>query len=116
MRPWGRFYHEKKGRPGLSTRLMAGLHLIEHMEGISDEEICARWTENPYWEYFCGEQYFRHRLPFDRSSMTRWRDRIGAENLELLLAETLRLAIASGALSERACERITVDTTGHLEK
>ena len=108
---WGRFYHEKKGRPGLSTRLMAGLHLIKHMEGLSDEEVCARWLENPYHQYFCGEEYFRHRLPFDRSSMTRWRGRIGAENLELLLAETLRLAIASGALSEKACERITLDTT-----
>ena len=46
---WGKFYHEKKGRPGLPTRLMAGLHLIKHMEGLSDEEVCARWTENPYW-------------------------------------------------------------------
>lgn len=38
----GRFYHEKKGRPGLPTRLMAGLHLLKHIEGISDEEVCAR--------------------------------------------------------------------------
>lgn len=108
---WGRFYNEKKGRPGLPTRLMAGLHLIKHMEALSDEEVCARWVENPYWQYLCGEEYFRHRLVLDRSSMTRWRRRIGAEELELLLAETLRVAIASGALSPRDCERITVDTT-----
>ena len=73
---YGRFYHEK-GRPGLSTRLMAGLHLLKHMDGLSDETICARWVENPYYQYFCGEQYFRHKLPLDRSSMTRWRSRIG---------------------------------------
>lgn len=30
---WGKFYHEKKGRPGLPTRLMAGLHLLKHMHG-----------------------------------------------------------------------------------
>jgi transposase, IS5 family len=67
---FGRFYHEK-GCPGLSTRLMAGLHLIKHMEGLSDEAVCARWVENPYFQYFCGEQYFRRKLPLDRSSMTR---------------------------------------------
>lgn len=108
---WGKFYHEKKGRPGLPTRLMAGLHLLKHMEGLSDEEVCARWLENPYWQYFCGEEYFRHRLVLDRSSMTRWRGRIGPDELELLIAETLRVAVASGALSPQACERITVDTT-----
>ena len=46
---FGKFYHEKKGRPGLLTRLMAGLHLLKHLHGISDEEVCARWVENPYW-------------------------------------------------------------------
>lgn len=108
---WGRFYHEKKGRPGLPTRLMAGLHLLKHIEGISDEEVCARWVENPYWQFFCGEEYFRHKLVCDRSSMSRWRRRIGAAELELLLAETIRLALANGALDRNACERITVDTT-----
>ena len=39
---------------------MAGLHLLKHMEGLSDEAVCARWVENPYFQYFCGEQHFRH--------------------------------------------------------
>jgi IS5 family transposase len=95
---WGKLY-EETGRPGLPTRLMAGLHLIKHMEGLSDEQVCARWIENPYWQYFCGESVFQHSLVFDRSSMTRWRRRIGPEKLERLLAETLRVAMTSGALS-----------------
>lgn len=107
---FGRFYHEK-GRPGLSTRMMAGLHLLKHMEGLSDEAVCARWVENPYHQFFCGEQYFRHKLPLDRSSMTRWRDRIGADKLELLLAETLRVAMETRAMPPQACERVTLDTT-----
>ena len=107
---YGRFYHEK-GRPGLSTRLMAGLHLPGHMEGLSDEAVCARWVENPYYQYFCGELYFRHKLVLDRSSMTRWRGRIGADDLELLLAETLRVALRTQAVTPQACERVTVDTT-----
>lgn len=107
---YGPSYHEK-GRPGLSTRLMAGLHLLKHMEGVSDEAICARWVENPYFQYFCGELYFRHKLPLDRSSMTRWRDRIGADKLEPLLSETLRVAICTNAVTPQACERVTLDTT-----
>ena len=107
---YGHFYTQK-GRPGLPTRLMAGLHLLKHMEGLSDEVVCKRWVENPYFQYFCGEQHFRHKLPLDRSSMTRWRDRIGADKLELLLAETLRVAMRTKAVTPQACERVTVDTT-----
>ena len=107
---YGRFYTQK-GRPGLSTRLMAGLHLLKHMEGLSDEAVCKRWVENPYFQYFCGEQFFCHKLVLDRSSMTRWRGRIGADKLELLLAETLAVAVRTQAVSERAMERVTVDTT-----
>jgi IS5 family transposase len=102
---YGRFYHQK-GRPGLPTRLMAGLHLLKHMEGLSDEAVCARFVENPYHQYFCGEQFFRHKLPLDRSSMTRWRDRIGPDKLELLLAETLSVAMRTNAVTPQACERV----------
>ena len=90
---------------------MAGLHLLKHMEGLSDEAVCKRWVENPYYQYLCGEQYFRHRLVLDRSSMTRWRGRIGADQLELLLAETLAVAMRTNAVTEQAMERVTLDTT-----
>lgn len=30
------------GRPGLPTRLMVGLHLLKHMDGLSDDAVCAR--------------------------------------------------------------------------
>jgi len=128
---WGQFddafgthYHEAKGRHGLPTRLMAGLHLLKHMKGLSDEETYATWLENPYFQAFCGETHFQHRLPFDRSSiarqaiarqsaevMTRWRQRIGAGDLEALLAEMIAVAVKTRAVSERQLERITVDTT-----
>lgn len=107
---YGRFYTQK-GRPALPTRLMAGLHLLKHMEALSDEAVCKRWVENPYFQYFCGEQYFRHKLVLDRSSMTRWRGRIGADQLELLLAETLAVAMRTNAVTEQAMERVTLDTT-----
>lgn len=108
---FGPYYHERKGRRGLRTRLMAGLHLLKHMKGLSDEEACAVWRENPYFQAFCGESHFQHRLPFDRSSMTRWRKRIGTDEMELLLAESLVVAVKTKAVSQRQLERITVDTT-----
>jgi hypothetical protein len=36
----------------------------------SDEALRARWLENPYYQFFCGELSFCHKLPFDRSSLT----------------------------------------------
>jgi transposase, IS5 family len=61
------------------TRLVAGLFIIKHMHNLSDEARCDRWVENPYFQYFCGEAVFRHEHPFDRSSLTRWRQRLGEE-------------------------------------
>ena len=58
---------------------MAGLAILKHSYGLSDEVLCERWVENPYYQYFCGEEFFQHRLVFDRSSLTRWRTRVGEE-------------------------------------
>jgi IS5 family transposase len=80
------------------------------MDGLSDEALCARFLDSPYVQLFCGETHFQHALPLDRFSMTRWRQRIGAERLELLLAETLA-AERAGAAEPKHFERVTVDTT-----
>ena len=94
---FGELYAEK-GRPGLPTRLMVGLHLIKHARGLSDEQVCAQWLENAYFQYFSGETYFQAALPLDRTSMSVWRGRIGPEKLEALIAETLAAARRAGAV------------------
>jgi transposase, IS5 family len=99
------------GQPPLPSRLVAGLFILKHMHGLSDETLCARWVENPYYQYFCGEQVFRHELPFDRSSMTRWRQRLGEAHLAALLQESLSVAHKTGALETKDLERVVVDTT-----
>src|SRR5947208_1274565 len=76
-----------------------------------DEVLCARWVENPYYQFFCGELSFCHQLPFDRSSMTHWRQRLGEEQLVALLQESLAVAHKTGALATRDLERVVVDTT-----
>jgi IS5 family transposase len=99
------------GHPPLSTRLVAGLFILKHMHNLSDEELCDRWVENPYYQYFCGEVVFRHALPFDRSSLTRWRQRLGEEQLAVLLQESLAVAHRTGAIKTKDLERVVVDTT-----
>jgi transposase, IS5 family len=56
---------------------MAGLAILKHTYDLSDEALCDRWVENPYFQYFCGEEFFQHALVFDRSSLSRWRQRVG---------------------------------------
>src|SRR5690349_17062652 len=73
----GAVYTDRPGRPPLPTRLMAGLAILKHMHNLSDEVLCERWLENPYYQLLCGEEFFRHTLPFDRSPLTRWRQRMG---------------------------------------
>jgi len=99
------------GQPGLPTRLVAGLFILKHMHDLSDEALCARWLENPYYQYFCGELSFCHQLPFDRSSLTHWRQRLGEEQLVALLQESLSVAHKTGALATKDLERVVVDTT-----
>ena len=104
-------YYREAGRPGLPIRLVVGLHLLKHIEGLSDEAVCERWERDPYMQYFCGEEYFQHAFPLERSGMTHFRKRVGDEALETLLQETLAAAYRGGALSVRATEAVAVDTT-----
>lgn len=114
---WSRFegafgsVYTDKGRPALPTRLMAGLNILKYMYGLSDPEITARWVENPYYQHFCGEIYFCHEAPFDRSSLTRWRQRLGEAKLAELIKESLAAAEREGALRLKDVKRVTVDTT-----
>jgi transposase, IS5 family len=72
--------------------------------------VCERWVYDPYFQYFTGEEFFQHEFPHERSDLSHWRKRLG-DKLELLLAESLRVAHASGALRSKDLKRVTVDTT-----
>lgn len=99
------------GRPALPSRLMVGLLYLKHLFALSDEDVVARWIENPYWQHFCGERYFRHDLPCDPSSLVRWRQRVGEAGVEELLAQTIEAAKGSGTIKVKSLETVVVDTT-----
>jgi transposase, IS5 family len=108
---FGAVYEDGVGRPPLPTRLMAGLAILKHTYNLSDEVVCELWIENPYYQYFCGEEFFQHRLPLDRSSMTNWRNRMGEERLRALLRESLAVATRTGAMKPNDLACVIVDTT-----
>ena len=108
---FGELYHPHVGRPGIPIRLMVGLGYLQHTFGLSDEEVVARWVENPYWQYFCGFDYLQLALPIDPSSLVRWRRRVGQDGIELLLQETIAAAQRSEAVKPQSLERVSVDTT-----
>lgn len=99
------------GRPALPTRLMAGSLYLKHLFALSDEEVVARWIENPYWQHFCGEHYYRHDLPCDPSSLVRWRQRIGEAGCEWLLTQTIEAAKGSGTIKTKSLTTVVLDTT-----
>jgi len=105
------YYCADNGRPGEPIRLMAGLQLLKDMKGLSDEEVCEVWRENPYFQYFCGEEFFQHRLPVEPPSLSIFRKRIGKEGMERLLQETIRVGLKSGVVSARDLHKVNVDTT-----
>jgi hypothetical protein len=84
---------------------MAGLAILKHTYDLSDEVLCERWVENPYYQHFCGEEFFQHRLVFDRSSLTRWRNRMGEERLAALIQRACRLPSRPRQSSRPSCRR-----------
>ena len=108
---FGAVYDDDPGRPPLATRLMAGLAILKHLHDLSDEALCERWLENPYFQLFCGEEFFQHRLPFERSSLTRWRQRMGEARLTALLQESLAVATRTGAAKPADFTQVIIDTT-----
>ena len=56
-----------------------GLQLFKHTYALSDRDVLDRWVENPYWQPFCGEVIFQHRLSMDGTTMIRSRHRIGED-------------------------------------
>jgi IS5 family transposase len=85
------YYRLDFGRPAKPIRLMVSILLLKQMYNESDESVVVRWQENPYWQYFSGEEYFQWKLPCDDSELTRFRQRIGESGLEKIFELSIKL-------------------------
>ncbi|MBX9787099.1 MAG: transposase [Alphaproteobacteria bacterium] len=84
---------------------------FKYIYTLSDEGVCARWEENPYFQYFCGEPFFHHGLSIERSSMSHFRERIPPKVLEKLLQASLSAAYQVGLLRLKDLRKVVIDTT-----
>lgn len=115
---WGRLdaaladcYCPDTGAPAKAIRLLVGLHYLKYAFNESDETLVERWVENPYWQYFCGFKTMQHEVPLHPTSLTKWRQRVGADQLAVLLEETIATALREKQTTRRELRQITVDTT-----
>lgn len=107
----GNTYAEGPGRPETSVRLIVALHYLKYLENKSDEEIVKGFVQNPYWQYFCGCEYFEHKIPLHPTTLVKWRKKIGIKKLEKLLEETINIAKRECFIDNFELKRVNVDTT-----
>lgn len=99
-------YCQDNGRPAKPIRLMVGLLILKHLRNISDESVVDQWSENSYYQYFCGETTFVPNVPCNASELVHFRKRIGEAGIELILQESIRI---NGKDSDD--DNVNVDTT-----
>ncbi len=102
---------ENKGAPAKPVRLVIGLMMLQHMYNFSDKRVVDVWVENPYWQFFCGEQQFQREMPIDPSSLPRWRKRIGKDGMNKILSETIKTALKTRTVNMTSLQKAIVDTT-----
>lgn len=84
-------YCQNNGRPAKPIRLMCGLLILKHLRNLSDESIVEQWSENAYYQYFCGMQEFVPGAPCASSELVHFRNRIGEKGIELIFQESIRV-------------------------
>lgn len=82
------------GRPSKPIRLMVGLLMLKHLRNVSDEQVVAQFSENAYYQYFCGLVSFSTQAPCASSELVHFRHRIGEKGVELILKESIRINVA----------------------
>ena len=98
--------YSDEGRPAKPIRLMVSLLMLKHVRNLSDESVVEQWFENIYYQYFSGEKTYACGAPCEASELVHFRNRIGAEGIELIFKESIRVNGKDGGEQEA-----TTDTT-----
>jgi len=113
MIPWEEFekefaihYTKNFGRPAKPIRLMVSLLMLKQLSGLGDETVVEQWLQNPYWQYFSGENIFQWKFPVEPSDLVHFRKRIGIKGVEKILEVSIRLHGKSSKEKD-----VVVDTT-----
>jgi IS5 family transposase len=99
------------GRPRVPLRIMISLLYLKHAFNESDEGVVERWGETPTWQFFSGQAYFEHHRPCDATTLIKFRQLLGEEGVEELLAQTLNVAVDLKLIKPQELTRVIVDST-----
>lgn len=81
----------ESGRPPKPIRLMVGLLILKHVRNVSDEQVVSQFSENAYYQYFCGMVSFTIAPPCASTELVHFRHRIGEAGIEMILKESIRV-------------------------
>ena len=80
-RSFAPLYCKDNGRMAKPIRLMVGLIVLKHIRNVSDESVVEQFTENAYYQYFCGMESFTIAKPCVPTELVEFRHRIGETNI-----------------------------------
>ncbi len=99
------------GRPRVPLRIMIALLYLKHAFNESDEGVVARWADTPRWQFFSGCAYYEDRHPCDATTLVKFRQLLGEEGVEELLAQTINVAVELKLIKPQELTRVIVDST-----
>ena len=99
------------GRPRVPLRIMIALLYLKHAFNESDEGVVARWADTPRWQFFGGCAYYDDRQPCDATTLIKFRQLLGEEGVEELLAQTINVAVDLKLIKPQELSRVIVDST-----
>ena len=99
------------GRPRVPLRIMVALLYLKHAFNESDEGVMARWADTPRWQFFSGCAYYEDRQPCDATTLVKFRQLLGEEGVEELLAQTINVAVELKLIKTEELKRVIVDST-----
>jgi len=88
---FSKHYAKEFGRPAKPIRLMVSLLILKQLSGLGDETVVEQWVQNPYWQYFSGENLFQWKFPVEPSDLVHFRKRIGESGVQKILEVSIRL-------------------------
>lgn len=98
-----RFYDAQKGCMGKSLRVMVALLVVSKLRHLSDEQVVAQVKENRYLQYFCNVPDKGLQTFLDKSSLCKFRKRIGEEGVAIIEAEVFEHLRRCGIIKADTC-------------
>lgn len=88
---FAKHYSQKMGAPAKPIRLMVSLLMLKQLRNLSDESVVEQWSENVFYQYFSGEQFYASQFPCVATELVEFRKRIGEAGVELIFKESIRI-------------------------